>query len=171
MNTCTCDLEQAGMDACDTECDTESLYRFRAGSFVLYVVVQPRCILIKDISDYGFPIAIRNLLPPTIPSSHNLVEISSNGDIISSHHKFKGVETIWHPHSTDVSTLSVVRKLKTGVFKVKYGEGFVVAKIARFEFEIPYIEAETRSYRDIDGHEIGPKFLAHLTENGRTIGF
>lgn len=164
-------LEPAGMDAYNAECDIENLYRFCAGSFVLYVVVQPRCILIEDNFDYGFPLAIRNLLPPTIPPSHNFVEISSNGDITSSHHKFKGVETIWHPHSIDVTTLSIVQEMKTGVFKVKYGEGFAVAKIARFEFEIPFIENETRVYREIDGQEIGPKFLGHLTENGRTMGF
>jgi hypothetical protein len=166
----TRDLEPAGMDAYK-ECNIENLYRFCAGSFVLYVVVQPRCILIEDTFDYGFPWAIRKLLPPTIPPSHNFVEISSNGDITSSHRKFKGVETIWHPRSIDVTTLPIVHEIKTGVFKVKYGEGFAVAKIARFEFEIPYIETETRVYREIDGKEIGPKFLAHLTEDGRTMGF
>jgi predicted Ser/Thr protein kinase len=127
--------------------------------------------LIGDISDYGFPQGIRNLLPPTIPSSHNLVKISSSGEITSSHHQLKGVETIWHTNKIDVTTIPVVREMKTGVYKVIYGEGFAVAKIARFEFEVPYIEKETRVYRDIDGRGIGPKFLAHLIENGRTMGF
>jgi len=42
-------LEPAGMEACPTGSDIDSLYRFRTGSYVLYVVVQPRCVLIPDI--------------------------------------------------------------------------------------------------------------------------
>jgi predicted Ser/Thr protein kinase len=166
----TRELQPAGMDAWDMETETESLYRFRAGSHIIYVVVQPRCILLDRISDYGFPIAIRNLLPATISPSHNLVEIASDGTTVSSCRQFTGVETIWHLQSLDVTNLPVVQELKTGVFKVKYGTSFAVAKIARFEFEIPYIEKETHVYRDINGHDVGPRFLAHLTEEGRTMG-
>jgi len=34
-----------------------------------------------------------------------------------------------------------------------------------------YLEAETVAYRWIDGKDIGPRFLGHLTEDGRVIGF
>jgi serine/threonine protein kinase len=47
----------------------------------------------------------------------------------------------------------------------------VVAKIARFEFEIPYIERESLVYRIIDDRNIGPGFLGYLTENDRVMGF
>ena len=47
----------------------------------------------------------------------------------------------------------------------------VVAKFARFEWEIGYLEIETIVYEWIDGHGIGPRFLAHLTEDGRVIRF
>ena len=147
-----------------------NLYRFRSGSYVLYVEVEPHCILIEDKCDYGFPPAIRKLLPPTLPSSHNLVKITSNGEITSCKHDFKGVETIWHPTKVDITTLPVVRVIKCGVYKVKYRDRFAVAKVARFEYEIRFLESETRVYRDIDGQDIGPKFLGHLTENGRTMG-
>ena len=46
----------------------------------------------------------------------------------------------------------------------------VVAKFARFPWEIRYIENETTAYQWISGHNIGPQFLGHLTEEGRVIG-
>jgi len=47
----------------------------------------------------------------------------------------------------------------------------VVAKFARFYWEIEYYAAETQAYSWIDGHGIGPGFLGYLTEEGRIIGF
>ena len=46
----------------------------------------------------------------------------------------------------------------------------VCSKIARFEHELPDIETEALAYRVIDGQNIGPRFLGHLTENGRVMG-
>lgn len=43
--------------------------------------------------------------------------------------------------------------------------------MASFEFEIGYIEAETVAYQLIQGYGIGPKFLGHISEEGRVIGF
>jgi predicted Ser/Thr protein kinase len=70
----------------------------------------------------------------------------------------------------EITTLPVVRRIKANVFNAKYGTVVAVAKVARFEFEIPFIEAETRVYRVIDGHTVGPKFFGHLLENGRPMG-
>jgi predicted Ser/Thr protein kinase len=163
----TRELQAAGMDASP---DSESLYRFRADSYVLYVVLQPHCTSIPDPFDYGFPPAVRKLLPPTIDSAFNMVHISSSGELAFTTTKLKGVDTIWHPTIIDVTTLPVVRQIKANVFKVKYAGEYAVAKIARFEFEVPYIEAETQSYQVLNGLGLGPKFLAHLSENGRPMG-
>lgn len=38
---------------------------------------------------------------------------------------------------------------------------------ARFDWEIQYIGNETTHIN----HDIGPRFLGHLTEDGRVIGF
>jgi predicted Ser/Thr protein kinase len=46
-----------------------------------------------------------------------------------------------------------------------------VVKFARFGYEIQKLEAETTAYAWINGHNIGPKFLGHLIEHGRVIGF
>ena len=164
-------LEPAGMDADDTDTtNSNHLYRFRYGSYVLYVEIEPHCILVESNDNYGFPLAIRKLLPETIPISHNLVRITSSGKITSCNYSFKEVQTIWHLNKVDVATLLVLRQLTSAVFKVKLGSDFAIAKIARFDFEICYIEAETRAYRDLDGQDITPKFLGHLTENRRTMG-
>lgn len=49
--------------------------------------------------------------------------------------------------------------------------GSVIVKFARFSWEVPILEAETRAYQRIQGHGIGPTFLGHITEHGRAIGF
>jgi len=156
----TCELPAARMDA---SLDYEGPYRFPTGS---YVVLQPHCISSSGPIDYGFPPAILKLLPPTINPSYNLV----NGGSEFATLKPKATETISKAPIVDILTLPIVREIKGNVFKVKYAGEYAIAKIARFEFEIPYIEAETRSYRELEGLGVGPKFLAHLSENGRPMG-
>ena len=50
-------------------------------------------------------------------------------------------------------------------------DDLVVAKFARFHWEIQYLENETTAYKWISDQNIGPRFLGHLAENGRVIGF
>ncbi|KAL1874330.1 hypothetical protein Daus18300_003694 [Diaporthe australafricana] len=46
-----------------------------------------------------------------------------------------------------------------------------IAKIAYFEWEIPNIERETHIYRLLQQTDITPRFLGHIHEEGRVIGF
>ncbi|KAL2867389.1 uncharacterized protein BJX67DRAFT_85035 [Aspergillus lucknowensis] len=46
----------------------------------------------------------------------------------------------------------------------------MIAKIARFEWEIPHIERGTRAYQLLEGSGLAPRFLAHIHENGRIMG-
>lgn len=46
----------------------------------------------------------------------------------------------------------------------------IIAKIARFEWEIPRIEQETRAYQLLEGSGLAPRFLGHIHENGRIMG-
>jgi hypothetical protein len=41
----------------------------------------------------------------------------------------------------------------------------VIAKMARFEWEIPRIEQETRAYQLLEASELAPRFLGHVHEN------
>jgi predicted Ser/Thr protein kinase len=86
---------------------------------------------------------------------------------------FPGVENTWHKTSVDYTELVVREKLRTGIYEVRCNlfDSVVVAKFARFDWEIAYLESETTAYQWIEGSEIGPRFLGHLTEDGRVIGF
>lgn len=46
----------------------------------------------------------------------------------------------------------------------------MIAKFAVFPWETSWLEDETIAYQWIDGKDIGPRFLGHLTEDGRVIG-
>jgi len=83
------------------------------------------------------------------------------------------VKAVWHNRRVDM--LSIQNKLEedlsTLVRTVTLENGVhAVAKIARFDFEIPRIEQETKVYQAIEGKEIGPSFLGHLMEEGRAMG-
>ncbi|KAM0271385.1 hypothetical protein ACHAQH_009121 [Verticillium albo-atrum] len=47
----------------------------------------------------------------------------------------------------------------------------MIAKIARFEWELPRIEQETRAYQLLEGSGLVPRFLAYVHESGRIVGF
>jgi len=160
------ELQQAGMESSPNQ---ESLYRFRNGSYVLYVTLAANCVLLDD-SDYGFPPAIRNILPRTIDTSYNHAFIDSFGIATFSIREFKGVTTLWHNTKIDIIPLPVVRAIKANCFKVQYDGDWAIAKFARFDWEIRFIETETAIYQTIDEHNIAPKFLGHLHENGRVVG-
>jgi len=80
---------------------------------------------------------------------------------------------LWHPLYIDYLDLQLGHKLLFNVQEATCPqiEGKVVVKLARFPWEIPLLEQETQAYEWIKDTDIGPVFLAHLTEEGRTIGF
>lgn len=47
----------------------------------------------------------------------------------------------------------------------------VIVKFARFPWEVAMLEKETLAYEWMEGHQVGPAFLGHLTEEGRIVGF
>ncbi|GAD96249.1 conserved hypothetical protein [Paecilomyces variotii No. 5] len=87
--------------------------------------------------------------------------------------QFPSVRNQWHKTRVDYLDLLIGNKLRTGIYDVKCPQfdTVVIAKFARFEWEIQYLENETTAYQWIDGHQIGPQFLGYLTEDGRVIGF
>ena len=46
----------------------------------------------------------------------------------------------------------------------------MVSKMARFHWEVQYMEAETRMYQVLEGRGVAPAFLGHIHEEGRVIG-
>jgi predicted Ser/Thr protein kinase len=84
-----------------------------------------------------------------------------------------GVENTWHPTLINHLELRKLDRLRQNIHKVGHPrfEEPVLVKFAEFPWQIPYLEAETTAYQWIDGSGIGPKFLGHVTEEGRMIGF
>lgn len=70
------------------------------------------------------------------------------------------------PKLVDILSLNMTNQHTTRVSEVVYESSAAIAKIAIFDWEIKYTEDETLSYSLLDGHEIGPKFLGHLTKGG-----
>jgi hypothetical protein len=161
------------MDCQDAVCISMSAgrrhgyYRFSWREDVFYVEAHPDAS-IQD-NHYGFPPAIRRRLGPRPPLC-NWVDI--NGQELGkwSAKQLEQVEQSWHPVEIDLRELEPIKYLNECVCQCRYKSQLVVAKIARFEFEIQYIQQESRTYKLIDGLGIGPRFLGHLTENGRVMG-
>lgn len=134
---------------------------------------------VYDCRDMCFGPALISLLPPLPPGDWNKGRISRSpktGDAYFSAFSkahLPGITKTWHSTRIDYLDLREGRKIRPNVYEVNC-PGFnstIIAKFARFEWEVPQLEAETVAYSWIEGHQVGPAFLGHLTEEGRVIGF
>lgn len=144
------------------------------GQRIKYVCIDPG-VYDQSVMDSPFLLLEHLPLHPS-PASWNSARIkkSPNGEIIAifKHKDLPEVTTIWHQNLVDTLSLNDIRKRNNQVSEVAYGSGTAVSKIARFHWEIGYLERETHIYSLIDGHGIGPRFLGHVTDGmqGRVIG-
>lgn len=144
--------------------------------FVKYITIDAG---LHDSDEMCFGPSLISLLPPLPPGDWTKARISrdlkTGGTRFSAVSKTRlpGITKTWHPTRVDHLELREERKLRSGVYEVSC-PGFsstIVAKFARFEWEVPQLEAETTAYEWIEGQQVGPAFLGHLTEEGRVIGF
>ncbi|KAK4615397.1 hypothetical protein CLAFUR4_09790 [Fulvia fulva] len=84
-----------------------------------------------------------------------------------------GVESSWHAETFEYLSLKLGSKLRTNVYEAQLpgSSHTVVAKFARFSWEVGYLDKECAAYQWIEGKSIGPSFLGNISEEGRTIGF
>ncbi|KAK3945102.1 hypothetical protein QBC46DRAFT_372769 [Diplogelasinospora grovesii] len=170
-------------------------YRVRAGQRIHYVTIltgvfddDTMCrpyLLIPKLPDLPDAPWTRLLLTPGTPGTPGQDGGNNNAfQSTFSSDPLPAVETTWHHHLIDNLSLTRVKRLGPGVDEVLYDDGRLlpaVAKFARFEWEIPRIEQETWAYSVIAEHAanedesqppaVTPRFLGHLTENGRVMGF
>ncbi|KAK4040024.1 alpha-galactosidase a precursor [Parachaetomium inaequale] len=155
----------------------ESEYRFLVdGRHVKYVTVDPG-VLPKD--DRTFAPVLLPLLPPFPLGDWNEGHISKDAQngrpVFANVNKssLPGVKNTWHPTLIDHLELRKLDRLRQNIHKVAHPrfDEPVLVKFAEFPWQIPYLEDETTVYQWIDGSGIGPKFLGHVTEEGRVIGF
>ncbi|KAL8707895.1 MAG: hypothetical protein Q9225_007687 [Loekoesia sp. 1 TL-2023] len=142
---------------------------------IIYVSIDPD---VYDEDDYCSPSVLIPKLPPLPPGNWNkghIIRREENSEphfAWTRHINLPGITSIWHETFFEYNSLDLSGNLMPNVstaFHLELGE--VIAKFARFEWEIGAYQAETEAYQWIDGHGIGPKFLGHLTEDGRVIGF
>ncbi|KAL9099212.1 MAG: hypothetical protein Q9163_005255 [Psora crenata] len=132
-----------------------------------------------DVDDMAFAPVLLTLLPVFPPGDWNVGRISKNPEngqpffSETTRESLPGIRHTWHDTFTDYIDLTMVERLRPNVWQVKSPQckSTIIAKFAVFLWEIPYFEAETVAYQWIDGKNIGPRFLGHLTEEGRVIGF
>lgn len=166
------DLLQAEVD----ETDQSYLRLLVNNQSIKYITIDPG---VYSAEDMCFGPSLTLILPELPPGDWNdglVTKGAKDGRAYFASVKstqFPGVQNHWHGTYVDYLGLSVRRKLRTGLYEVKCPslDCTVVAKFARFPWEIQYIENETSAYQWISGYDIGPQFLGHVTENGRVIGF
>ena len=155
----------------DEDNNVASDYRLRIGDQIKYISVDSGTFH-DDI--LTFPPDLIDHLPELPSGDWTRARIYRKSDhlvVEPSYTPLKGVTTCWHHNLVDVQSLAFEERIRSRVRVVKYNSKSVIAKIARFEFEIPWVETETAIYQAIDGHGIGPAFLGHLVEHGRVMGF
>jgi predicted Ser/Thr protein kinase len=161
----------------ETSTRDDSHFRIRIGNKVKYVVVAPGTLT----SDELF-LPLYSLPPlPYNEDDWTVAHVSRRAgdkklETSLERRQLRGVKEIWHPEMIDclslvrterltVNTSGCIRKDQPAPCPA------LVAKIARFEWEIPRIEHETRVYRLLQHTDIAPRFLGHIHEQGRVIGF
>ncbi|KAI1270224.1 alpha-galactosidase A [Xylariaceae sp. FL1019] len=160
------------MDVVDDD-SLESEYRLRIGDNVKYLVISPGTF---DKNTLFFP--LKSL--PHLPYNEDwtVAHISrhhTTGDLRYSTVKLCMIG-IFQWHSRRVNCLELVKTSDITATTFEVFSNLVpsphsaIAKIARFEWEVPRLERETRAYQLLEGSEIAPRFLAHIHENGRIMG-
>ncbi|KAJ8070519.1 hypothetical protein OCU04_000893 [Sclerotinia nivalis] len=161
----------------DVEGNTPSYYRMLVNNeHFKYITIDPK---IYQVDDMSFPPVLLSMLPAFPSGDWNFGCISRTAEnstaffAETSKRDFPSIKPAWHTKSYDY--LSFKLQLRAGpsvyIASSPQFEKPIIAKFARFGWEIDYFINETKAYSWIDGHNIGPKFLGYLTEEGRVIGF
>ncbi|KAL2756823.1 hypothetical protein ACRALDRAFT_1062506 [Sodiomyces alcalophilus JCM 7366] len=158
---------------------SDCYFRIRADRRVKYITVKAGALNAEALDD--MPLDFENILPPLDfysnswksasvarnPTTHDLEATLSSADL-------PAVKSIWNPRLIDCFDIERTKFLTVLTQECKWETltepHAMVAKMARFHWEIPYIEAETRMYQVLDDQGIAPKFLGHIHEEGRVIG-
>ncbi|KAJ5543358.1 hypothetical protein N7461_009361 [Penicillium sp. DV-2018c] len=91
-----------------------------------------------------------------------------------------GITHLWHPVLIDCLELKRIKQFTATTYEATYsGEEslvtmsspVVIVKVARFEWELPRLSQETLIYRSLEDRGLAPRFIGHVHEHGRVIGF
>lgn len=161
----------------DSDDKDDSDYRFLVnGKDVKYVTVAPGAI---PRDDRTFAPVLIPMLPPFPLGDWNKGHVSKDpttGQLFFARHEKVGLDGItytWHPRCIDFLELKKLDRLRQNIQRVSHPlfDTPIVVKFAEFPWQIPRFEAETTHYEWIEGKDIGPEFLGHVTEAGRVMGW
>ncbi|KAI4256980.1 MAG: hypothetical protein L6R42_005924 [Xanthoria sp. 1 TBL-2021] len=145
------------------------------GDRIIYVSIDTG---VYDEDDYCVPPVLLDLLPPFPSGDWNKGHITRTEERPEAHFAWTRVADLpaitptWHSRHVKFNQLNICSKVMPNVAEASHPElGEVIAKYARFEWEIASYQSETEVYHWLDGQNVGPDFLGHLTEGGRVIGF
>ncbi|KAI1188653.1 hypothetical protein F5B17DRAFT_439454 [Nemania serpens] len=81
------------------------------------------------------------------------------------------IRNTWHDRRIDHLELKELDRVRQNIHHVTCPafDVPVLVKFAEFHWQMPYFKAETTAYEWIEGKGIGPRFLGHLTEDGRDL--
>ncbi|PSS10957.1 hypothetical protein M430DRAFT_37085 [Amorphotheca resinae ATCC 22711] len=160
--------------------DEQGTYRIRAGHRVHYVTIPTSTF---DEDTMCRPYLLIPQLPAFPDADWTTMCISRGADgLIESTLSYEPLPAIpkpWHHRRIDVLSLKHIKRHRSNVHEVLYGGRPAISKIALFEWDFHRIGNETRVYSTLMKHQdqhpaeppCAPKFLGHLTENDRVIGF
>lgn len=158
----------------------ESEYRLRIGNQVKYLVIAPGTF---DRDTLSLPLESLPRLPCNEEWTVAFISRDkTSGDLKTSvlNRTLAGVKGQWHHIKVDCLELEKIKQLTAMTFEAVSHSilpaalpypATIIAKMARFEWEVPRIEQETRAYQLLEGSGLAPRFLAHVYENGRVMGF
>ncbi|KAF2122498.1 hypothetical protein BDV96DRAFT_608531 [Lophiotrema nucula] len=149
----------------------ESEYRLQIGNQVKYLIISSGTF---DRDMLSFPVQSLPRLPyneewTTAHISRD--DTSSDLKISLSNKILAGVRCQWHRTRIDRLALEKTKQLTAMTFEAVShsilpitlsSPATVIAKIARFEWEVPSC---------FEGSGLAPRFLGHVQENGRVMGF
>ncbi|EPE06010.1 alpha-galactosidase a [Ophiostoma piceae UAMH 11346] len=163
--------------------DEHGKYRVRVGERVHYITIAGD---VFDEDTMCRPYLLIPQLPNLPPGAWTTMNIARDaaGSLVStiSTDPLPKVKALWHARHVDVLSLPQTRRFRSGVHEVQWTQDSVdvpggaavaaVAKIACFSWDIARIERETQAYSVLADLEppIAPRFLGHITENGRPMG-
>ncbi|OJJ98532.1 hypothetical protein ASPACDRAFT_62033 [Aspergillus aculeatus ATCC 16872] len=161
---------------CEVDKKTESYFRLLVdGKQVKYLTVEPGTYKNAEMC---FGPTLYSVLPRFPAGNWNDGVVAKDEDgrpyfIRINLTDFPGVENTWHETSIDYLNVELGERVQFEVYEVKCPQfdDIVIAKFQPWYWYMDSMENETTVYQWLNGHGIGPRFLGHLTEHDRVIGF
>lgn len=166
---------------CQSIDDEIAHYRVRARDRVHYLEINTA---IFDLTTLMIPYELIPHLPDVPRGTWTTMHIKSrrqDGTLETeiTNESLPGVEKLWHDQRIDTLKLPKIKWMGEGIYETLYQGVPTIMKLANFKWRIPDIHRETYVYSVLDQYQkanpgkrrVTPKFLGHVSEHGRIIGF